>query len=140
MELDEKFLKEFKDVYQAVNIIGTEVFKLKEQVTKLSTDLAAIRADIAMAKGDLQFLRAKTIQSGQRPEFSSSAPAQNTTSSQGQGFQISQPQAAQQEQGQGQQPAAQQAKEEPRRLRTGQFQPGDKHVDIANVFYYGNKK
>ena len=128
MELDEKFLKEFKDVYEAINLIGAEIFKMRDQMAKLASDISTIKGDVMMSKGELQYLRAKINQGGQQQ----AQPAMQSRQ------QVSQEQQPELQQAPAQHTEA--GKESPRRLRTGQFQPGDKEVDVANVFYFGNRK
>jgi chromosome segregation ATPase len=101
--VDEGFYREFKEVYQAINIIGKEIMALKDKIEKIDNNINEIKEKIDSCC--------------QKPQ---SQP---------------QPQESPEED-----PERKAAHDKYVRSRTGDFEPGDKDIDVNNVFYAGSKK
>jgi len=113
---DEKFLREFKEVYDAINLIGKEVFKISAEITALAAEVNSIRNHLAGLRNE----QSREQRAAVAPESPHIRPPEPTLRELHE--------------------APGQAPTDATRSRTGSFKPGDQQIDVSNVFYYGNKK
>ncbi len=102
--VDENFYKEFKEVYQAVNIIGREVMSLKKRIEVIDNNINEIKQKLSSQR----VVEEKPRTASQKSDTDD--------------------------------PARKASYEKYVRARTGDFKPGDKEVDVGNVFYTGSRK
>ncbi len=101
---DDKFYKEFREVYEAINIIGKEIMGLKKKIEVIDNNINEIK----------QKLDSQKISEVKQKAMSQESPEEN--------------------------PEKKAAYDTYVRARTGDFKPGDKNVDVNNIFYSGSKR
>jgi len=123
--------KKINEIYEAVNIIGKELFRLSGQLNRMHEEVSSLKAAIKGSSALPDDKEDKTSFISNLPIVDVSPARQEaaptvpyTSNKEGCIVRGAEPE----------------KKADPARLRTGSFKPGDERIDINNVFYCGGGK